>query len=93
LERFDNGFTNGQLLRRIGIGESFGPDTNVSIALRSINGRGGFALPGVNLAVGLHERFHNNNELFVNFGTPAASATLDRLIVKYVLRIGGGAGT
>jgi hypothetical protein len=50
-------------------------------------------LPGVNLAVGLHERFHNNNELFVNFGTPAASATLDRLIVKYVVRLGGGAGT
>ena len=93
LERFDSGFRDGQLLRRIGIGESFGPDTNVSIALRSVNGRGGFALPGVNLAVGLHERFHNNNELFVNFGTPAASATLDRLIVKYVLRLGGGAGT
>ncbi len=93
LERFDSGFRDGQLLRRIGIGESFGPDTNISIALRSVNGRGGFALPGVNLAVGLHERFHNNNELFVNFGTPAASATLDRLIVKYVLRLGGGAGT
>lgn len=93
LERFDTGFRDGQLLRRIGIGESFGPDTNVLIALRDVNGRGGFALPGLNLAVGLHERFRNNNELFVNFGTPAASATLDRLIVKYVLRIGGGAGT
>jgi hypothetical protein len=93
LERFDNGFRDGQLLRRIGIGESFGPDTNVSIALRSVNGRGGFALPGINLAVGLHERFRNSDELFVNFGTPAASATLDRLIIKYVLRLGGGAGT
>lgn len=92
-ERFENGFSDGQLLRRIGIGESFGPDTNVSIALRSVNGNGGFALPGINLAVGLHERFHNNDELYINFGTPAASATLDRLIIKYVLRIGGGAGT
>jgi len=93
LERSDSGVRDGQLLRRIGIGESFGPDTNISIALRSVNGRGGFALPGVNLALGFHERFHNSNELFLNFGTPAANATLDRLIVKYVLRIGGGAGT
>ncbi|HKW44979.1 MAG TPA: DUF5916 domain-containing protein [Candidatus Eremiobacteraceae bacterium] len=92
-ERFKNGSSDGQLLRRVGIGESFGPDTNISIALRSVNGTGGFSAPGVNLAVGLHERFPNTNELFINFGTPAANTTLDRLIVKYLWRIGGGAGT
>lgn len=84
---------DGQILRSIALGESFGPDTNVTLALRSINGNGGFALPGVNFAAGFHERFHSGSELFVNYGTPAASVTLNRLIVKYLWRIGGGAGT
>jgi hypothetical protein len=84
---------DGQWLRRITIGETLGPTTNFSVALRSISGTGGFAQPGVNLAGSFHHRFKNDSELFVNYGTPAAPTTLQRVIVKYVLRTGGGAGT
>lgn len=84
---------DGQLLRSIAIGESLGADTNITLAYRAINGSGGFAQPGKNFATAFHTKFKNGSELFVNFGTPAAPATLDRLIVKYLLRIGGGAGT
>ena len=84
---------DGQLLRSVGIGDSLGPDTEVTLAYRAISGRGGFASPGDNLAAAFHTKFKNGSELFVNFGTPAASTTLDRLIIKYLLRIGGGAGT
>jgi hypothetical protein len=93
LERSHAIGVDGQMLRSVAIGESLGPDTNVTVALRSINGNGGFASPGVNFAAGFHEKFHGGSELFVNYGTPAAPATLDRLIVKYVLRIGSGEGT
>ncbi len=92
-ERSESIGVNGQILRSIAIGESLGPDTNMTLALRGINGTGGFASPGVNLAAGFHEKLPNGNELFVNYGTPAASVSLDRLIVKYVLRFGGGEGT
>lgn len=84
---------DGQILRSVALGESLGPDTSLTLALRSINGNGGFAMPGVNLAAGLHNRFRSGSELFVSYGTPAAPATLNRFIVKYVWRIGGGAGT
>jgi hypothetical protein len=87
------GALNSQWLRRISLGSSFGADSNASISLRGINGTGGFALPGLNLAASYHRRMGNGNELFINYGTPAATATLDRVIVKYLLRIGGGAGT
>lgn len=84
---------DGQILRNIAVEESFGPDTNLTLALRSINGNGGFAVPGVNFAAGLHTKFRSGSELFLNWGTPAAPATLYRFIAKYVWRIGGGAGT
>jgi len=84
---------DGQLLRNIAIGDSLGPDTSITLAYRSINGLGGFAPPGHNFATAFHTKFKNGSELFVNFGTPAAPSTLDRLVVKYLLRIGGGAGT
>jgi hypothetical protein len=45
------------------------------------------------LAAAFHSKFKGGSELFVSFGTPAAPATLNRFIVKYLLRIGGGAGT
>jgi len=62
--------------------------------LRSISGTGGFSYPGVNFAASFHDQFAGGNELYIDFGSPAASATLDRLIVKYVLHIGqGGVGT
>lgn len=84
---------DGQILRSLAVGESLGPETNLTLALRSINGNGGFATPGVNFAAGLHNKFKSGSELFVSFGTPAAPTTLDRVIVKYLWRIGGGAGT
>jgi len=84
---------NGQILRSIGVGESLGPTTNMSLALRGINGTGGFATPGLNFSAGLHHIFNNGSELYANWGSPSATATLDRFILKYVLRIGGGAGT
>jgi hypothetical protein len=75
------------------LGESLGPDSSATIAFRSINGDGGFALPGKNFSAAFHSKFRNGSEIFVNYGTPASPLTLNRLIVKYVLRIGGGAGT
>ncbi len=88
------GPSDGQWLRRISLGENLGSNANLSLDLRSINGTGGFSYPGVNLAASFHDHFGNGNELYVDFGSPASTATLDRLIVKYVLHIGqGGAGT
>ena len=87
------GALDSQWLRRVSLGDSISANTNVSISFRSISGTGGFALPGVNLAASLHQVFPNGSELFVNFGTPASTATLDRLVVKYVLHTGGGTGT
>jgi hypothetical protein len=87
------GPADGQWLRRITIGETIDATTNFSIALRSISGTGGFGQPGVNLAASFHHRFKNDSELFFNYGTPAAATTLQRVVLKYVLRTGGGAGT
>ncbi len=84
---------DGQWLRRINVGETIDANTNFSLSLRSISGTGGFAQPGVNLAGSFHRRFKNDSELFVNYGTPASPVTLQRFILKYVLRTGGGAGT
>jgi len=83
------GASDGQWLRRISLAVPFGRDGNASIAYRDVSGRGGFATPGRNLAASLRRRFRNGSELFVNYGTPAANSTLDRLIVKYLLRLGG----
>ncbi len=84
---------DGQFLRRLTFGESLGTDANLSLSLRAINGTGGFAAPGINLAGSYHRRFKNDSELFVNYGTPAANVTLERWIVKYLVRFGSGAGT
>ena len=88
-----SGALDSQWLRRISLGAQLGTDTNVTLSLRGINGRGGFAAPGTNFAAAFHRRFTDGNELFVNFGTPAAPTTLDRFIVKYLFRFGGDAGT
>ncbi len=87
------GGVDSQFLRRIGLGESLGRDTNVSISLRSINGYGGFALPGTNVAASFHRHWANGDELYVDYGTPAATVTLDRVIVKYVMHVGPLPGT
>lgn len=87
------GAFDSQWLRRISLGALLGPNENLTLSLRSINGRGGFSLPGLNLAGAYHKRFRSGDELFVNFGTPAAPYTLDRFIMKYLFRLGGDAGT
>jgi len=94
---FERGIQSGaydsQWLRRISLGALLGQDSNITISLRGINGRGGFALPGNNLAAAYHRKFRSGDELFVNFGTPASAYTLNRVIVKYLFRFGGEAGT
>ena len=93
-ERAFVGPSDGQWLRRISLGENLGPNASFSIGLRSISGTGGFAEPGLNFAASLHDKFPTGNELFVAFGSPASSITLNRVIVKYILHIGqGGTGT
>lgn len=82
-----------QWLRRISLSRSFGRDTTIALALRSISGTGGFALPGTNIALSYHQRFRNQDQLYIDYGTPAAASTLHRLIVKFVFHSGGGSGT
>jgi hypothetical protein len=86
----NGGAIDSQWLRRVTFGVPLGRDGNASFSYRVISGYGGFALPGRNLAVGLRKRFASGNEIFINYGTPAATTTLDRLIVKYLIRVGGG---
>ena len=90
---FATGRLDSQFLRRIGLGASLGRDTNFSISLRSINGNGGFATPGTNLAATFHRHWSNGNELYLDFGTPAATSTLNRAIAKYVFHVGPLPGT
>ncbi len=92
-ERSEQIGVNGQILRSLSLGTSLSPDANVSLSLRSINGTGGFATPGVNFAGGFHLKFHSGSELFMNYGSPAAPQTLYRFITKFLWRVGGGAGT
>jgi len=91
---FSNGALDSQWLRRISLGYNISSDSSFSVQLRDINGYGGFATQiGNNLAVAYHQRFTGGNELYVNYGSPAAGATLDRLIVKFVFHAGADAGT
>jgi len=82
-----------QWLRRISLTRSFGKTASLAIGLRGINGAGGFGTPGTNLAISYHKRFANLDELYFDYGTPAATQTLDRWIFKYVFHFGGATGT
>ncbi len=87
------GILESQWLRRVSLGVETGTDSNFTISLRDINGLGGFSTQtGLNLAAAFHLRM-KNGDLYLNYGTPAAYATLNRFIVKYVIRAGGDAGT
>lgn len=85
-----DGVLNSQWLRLISLGENLGRDSNVALEFRAINGtvNGLTTVPGVNLAVSYHNKFADGNELYVAYGTPAATQTIDRFIVKYVLHAG-----
>lgn len=86
------GELNSQFLRRVSIGYNISPLSNFTIGLRGVNGTGGFATPGLNLAAAYHLQMRSG-DLYINYGSPSAIATLNRLIVKYVFRAGGDAGT
>jgi hypothetical protein len=93
---FADGELNSQWLRRISLGYNVSNESSFSLELRDINGLGGFANSyqvGNNLAVAYHQRFPAGNELYVNFGSPASGATLNRVIVKFVLHAGADEGT
>lgn len=91
-----DGSLDSQWLRRISLGYNVSTESSLSLELRDINGLGGFATSeqiGNNLALAYHQRFPAGNELYVNYGSPAAGATLNRLIVKFILHEGADAGT
>ncbi len=83
---------DSQWLRTVALTRSFGKNASLAIGLRSINGDGGYAVPGTNLAISYHQRFANRDELYIDYGTPAAAATLNRAIVKFVFHAGGSSG-
>ncbi len=85
-----SGTLNSQWLRLISLGYNVGPDSSIALELRSINGlvNGLTTVPGVNLAASYHRRYATGNELYVAFGTPAATQTLNRFILKYVIHAG-----
>jgi hypothetical protein len=88
------GALDSQWLRRVSIGAPIDAESNLSISLRSINGLGGFApQAGTNLAFAYHRRFGNGDEIFLNYGTPAAFSTLHRFILKFVFHVNGDTGT
>lgn len=84
---------NSQWLRRVALSRSFGRDASIGVALRGINGTGGFAEPGVNVSMLFQQRFANQDLLYLEYGTPAAAQTLHRVIFKYVFHAGGQTGT
>ena len=86
-----SGESDTQHLRRIGITHALGSDSQISLALRDINGTGGNAAPGESLAVSYHKRFTNQSQLYVEYGSPDSYRTLQRLIVKYIYHLGAGA--
>jgi hypothetical protein len=84
---------NSQWLRRLSFSRSFGRSATIALSYRDINGTGGLAEPGSNLALLYEQRFVNQDMLYLEYGTPAAVQTLHRFIVKYVVHVGGGTGT
>lgn len=82
------GSADGQWLRKASFGWSIDPDTTLSLAIRSISGNGGFALPGVNFSGGIHRLYDSGDELFISFGTPGANQTVNRFLVKYSFKAG-----
>jgi len=94
LEHAFAGSSDSQWLRRLTLTRALGSEGQFALSLREISGTGGFASPGQDLALSYHQRFHNQNQLYVEYGSPASYTTLQRFIIKYVYHLGaGGAGT
>ena len=87
-----SGDLNSQWLRRVSLGYNISPQSNLTLSLRDVSGTGGFATPGLNFSAAYHVQMRSG-DLYVNYGSPSAIATLNRLIIKYVFRVGGDAGT
>lgn len=85
-------YTDSQWLRRIGISRALGKRGTFSVSLRSINGRGGYARPGLNFSGLLDLQTANLDHLYAEFGSPSSTRTLNRVLVKYVFHVGGGTG-
>lgn len=92
VEKFYVGAVDSQWLRRISFGWSIDPGTTLSLGYRIISGNGGFASPGANFSGSLHRLYDTGNELYISFGTPAANQTIDRLVVKYLFKVGNRNG-
>jgi hypothetical protein len=94
---YDSSFgeLSSQWLRRVNLSEALSADSNVSLEYRVVSGNIGVVTQpaGRNFAASFHELFHNGNTLYISYGTPAASQTLSRLVVKYILNYGDGSGT
>ena len=74
LERsLSDGSIDSPWLLRISLSSALGADENVKLSIRPINGNGGYAAPGANFAAAYHKRYRHGNDLYVNFGTPAAT--------------------
>ncbi len=84
---------DSQWLRSVAFTRSFGRDASLAVGLREVNGNGGYAPPGTNLAISYHKRFRNLDELYFDYGTPAAASTLNRVILKFIFHVGGQTGT
>ncbi len=91
-ERSFVGLADGQILRRISLRGALARDQTLDVAYRTIVGTGGFSRPGQNFALGYFRRFKSGSTLQAEIGSPAASHTLDRYVLKYVLFLGSGAG-
>ncbi len=88
-----SGTRDGQWLRRLALTRSLGSDASISLGLRTISGTGGFGAPGTNFVASFHVKFRDSSQLYFEYGTPAATATLNRAVLKYELHLGGGIGT
>jgi hypothetical protein len=80
---------DSQWLRSFALTRTFGKSASFAVGLRDISGAGGYATPGTNLSFAFHQRFSGLNELYIDYGTPAATSTLNRWTVKYVFHAGG----
>ena len=87
-ERFLDGF-DGQTLGRVAIGKSFDAVSTFSFAIRNVRGTGGFATPGLNASAIFHRRA-GGRDVYVEYGAPSTRSTVQRVIVKYALLVGGG---
>jgi hypothetical protein len=91
---FTTGLLDSQWLRRISLGFNLTSQSTFTLALRSVNGYGGFETTvGTDLALAYQQHFPGGDQLYINYGTPASASTLDRLIVKFVFHAGADTGT